>query len=411
MHAKEHGIDDVSDLLLNACLNDLRYDSQAEPVRGDWLYEMISGTEHEAALRKAVFEAISQQQEYYLWQQLASICKGMALKGNEQAQHLLRSFSLTRANDPKTIDLGANEWIEVGGTNALLELARIYGEQILISANVYPTAFLDIFNKKDFDARNFLKQHGESDLFIKTYAEYIDSVNLVTKPTCSNTDAKNKYSLENLLEASKGNAPASRFRNKYFGKDATNEELEKVYDALISATTDVERVKLLWVFIERSLPKVNELFLQWAENADFELRQATTLALANTTDSRIHSLAQSKVRNGCILENDGHSIKLFKSNYCADDVALIREAIYSLNDETDDLERHKLGFDIRDICESQSDLKLVPLILWSYEYNPCSVCRERAIKLLDQFGFFTKELIEECLHDGSKRIREYASKF
>jgi hypothetical protein len=48
------------------------------------------------------------------------------------------------------------------------------------------------------------------------------------------------------------------------------------------------------------------------------------------------------------------------------------------------------------------------MLIWVYENTPCSNCRERAAKGLNEIGALSQEMIDECLWDGSEEIRKFA---
>src|SRR5450759_3536764 len=52
------GLDDVKDLVLEACIHNQVYDQQIESGRGDWLFEMFMDSPHYPEFRKAILNAI-----------------------------------------------------------------------------------------------------------------------------------------------------------------------------------------------------------------------------------------------------------------------------------------------------------------------------------------------------------------
>jgi hypothetical protein len=46
LHATQYGIDEVTELVLKACLHNQAYDPQSESSRGKWLFEIFKDTKY-----------------------------------------------------------------------------------------------------------------------------------------------------------------------------------------------------------------------------------------------------------------------------------------------------------------------------------------------------------------------------
>jgi hypothetical protein len=58
LYIKNHGLDRVHDLLLNACLHDLSYDTQYSESRSKWLFFMLVNSPHYLEFRDEILAVL-----------------------------------------------------------------------------------------------------------------------------------------------------------------------------------------------------------------------------------------------------------------------------------------------------------------------------------------------------------------
>jgi hypothetical protein len=69
---------------------------------------------------------------------------------------------------------------------------------------------------------------------------------------------------------------------------------------------------------------------------------------------------------------------------------------------------HDAALDIMDLSRTVKSPELASTLRWVYEVNPCSVCREHAMEDMIELRVAPPELLAECLHDISERVRQLA---
>ncbi len=173
-HIAEHGLDDVADLVLEACLHDQRYDS-SECSRADWLFEMFGATVHYRRFHAAILAALQPEANAWEADQLCELAKAMAAQGDVQARQALRSYAFDKASHRTNDDgLGAEEWIALTGFDGLIELAHIYGQRLLIDSADTPGNLwwsdeeMPIFHTA-------LLQHAPTDIAVAAYCKYLEA--------------------------------------------------------------------------------------------------------------------------------------------------------------------------------------------------------------------------------------------
>ena len=216
-----------------------------------------------------------------------------------------------------------------------------------------------------------------------------------------------RHPLDQILNDAKNGVGEYPSYYTVFGRYATSEELKIVYNALLTATDDAARVRLLWVFRRAPLPQLNDIVLDWAVDGDEELRAAAIATLAQNTDERIHALARAKAAAGQLIGADSEALGLFVHNYQGEDTQIIVLALTEITPTTD-WEAHDVGWSLIDLAEQHADPNLAAALRWAYENTPCTNCRYRIVKLLDGFQSLDDTLLQECLHDAEEDIRDLA---
>jgi len=95
-------------------------------------------------------------------------------------------------------------------------------------------------------------------------------------------------------------------------------------------------------------------------------------------------------------------------NFEPDDAKLILDVILASTPNRDD--REYLSFGINEIAAKVKNPEMKDLLVWVYENTPWGMCREDAVEKLSEIGALEREMLEECMRDGNKDLREYAKK-
>lgn len=417
IHVKRHGLDDIADILLDACIHNKVYDVQCEDSRARWLFEMFKDRAEYPTFRNAILKALESETKCADLGQMCGLAKEMAQTGDDNAKQILRKCVLDFAKTPEKDGLGVEELVEVCGNSAVLDLGKIYGSRFLINPDE------DIISYGfccDEDRQKLLIENSKFDPEIKAFWDYVvksgylklqKRKELTREQIKANKQRRRrwhrkKYPLKKIVEDARngvGKYPGYYVR---FGEYATARELEKICDLILTERDEDVRMRLLWVFRRTSLPKYSLKFFNWANGEHEGLRCASIAALAQVSDKRVHELARAKAKTGQVLGADNEAIDLFIENYESSDAKLIINTLYSVKPAPDDA--HAFSHSIRNLTEKYKDQKLTDALIWVYENTPCSSCRADAVKRINEIGALKQEMIDECMWDGSEYIREFA---
>ena len=420
MHIKRHGLDDVADILLDVCIHSKIWDTQCEKHRSDWLYSMFANSPQYDDFRDAILSALNKENEWHETVQLCELTEEMALDGDGYARAALSDFVLRSAAVPGERDyFGVQEYINVHGNDAVPELAKIYGQRLMDDPE---DSVKDSLSYENEDRRAFaqlLEEHSSSDPRIRVYFDYLNN-NGGLDPSEVLSDAEtavrqeirkreflSQYDVERIINCAKEGCEENGSIYRRFGAHGDSEDLEVIFAQLLNEKDDAVRKRLLWVFDRNPLPVIDGCFFEWADNKDEKLRAAVFLALANCKDDRVHEFARQRVKAGKIIGwANSFVLDLFVENFGDGDAKLIFEVILKSKPSKDDI--HRFGLSISSIAEGNRTKDMKDMLLWVYENTPCSMCRERAVKRLDEIEELSQEIIDECLWDGCEDIREFA---
>jgi hypothetical protein len=421
MYVKHHGLTNISDIVIDACLHNKVYDVQCEDSRSDWLYAMFSGSTQYDEFRNAILSALKQENECADILQLCDLAKEMALDGDEYARISLRDFVLKMASvRGETDHYGVEELINVEGDEAVLELAKIYGQRLIENPE---DAVLARLSDEDEQLKHFaelLKEHSYSDSRIKMYFEYLDDNGGLDPIQDSNKgdlakilekrkrEFLSEFNVDKIIQYAKDDVDKYRSRYRSFGLYAEPEDLKLILTELLQAKENYVRKNLLWIFRRRPLPVIHDCFFAWADSDDEDLRAAVLSALASSKDDRVHEFARQRVKDGKILGwGNSFVLDIFEKNFDQGDAKLITDTILASQPDVED--KHSLGLNVNGIAKKNECPELKKILLWVYENTPCSNCRQSAVKNLNEIGALSREMIEECTWDGSADIREFAN--
>ncbi|NJD36010.1 MAG: hypothetical protein FIA96_14465 [Betaproteobacteria bacterium] len=417
VHAMHHGIEDRLDLVRDACIHSQAYDPQCEDSREKWLMSMISRSPSYPVIRAAILDELASTTDSRDVSQLFGLTKEMALAGDKDARQLLEKRTCEIAQtDCCDGWFGVDEWIELDGEEAVLELARIYGKRLLTNpdALVCDTMFTCEPARQSY--KQVLLQATEDDTALSAYRDYLvargcfDSRSPRLSPEEAKAERRQRlraqYKLEQILEDAANGVGRLPSRYMTFGRNATPDELNQILDRLLSEQRESSLVRLLWIFRRTPLPRLHPKIFDWTNAPTFELRAAAIAALSRNQDPQVHQLAIQKAASRALIGADCEALELFLNNYWAGDSDAIIDALRSIAPTEDDA--HRLGLSVLELAEKHQDPALGGALLWTYENTPCSTCRGSAVEQLDRVGQLTESLAAECRFDADERARKVA---
>jgi len=417
LHIIHHGLDNVSDIVLDACLHDLSYDPQCESSRAQWLFAMFGDAKEFPLFRDSILNALAIETNTWDLQQLFELTKLIAGRGDNDAQLQLRRHALEIAQKPSDSDwLGAEELIELDGVDGFIELAKIYGQRLLddpedfVSDNLI---FRDDDNAETF--KEILYQQAKQEPQSKAYWDYLQKRRVFEPRKPIDRDAvrrqskirvRQQYPLDRIINDAregKGQYPGYYVN---FGRHATPSELQQIYSLLLNETDTSIQLRFLWVFRRTEMPQLYPRLFDWANGTNEPLRSASIAALSQISDKQVHTFARKKIQNNELTGPDNEAIYLFINNYENGDAQLITQSLSIL--DPDDEDTHSLAYNVIELADKQNDPNLAGAMKWVYHNTPCTNCRYSSVIHLDKFKQLEDSLVQECLFDASEEIRTFA---
>lgn len=420
-YVRQHGLSEVNDLLLKACLGDPVYDRQCEGSRAAWIFRMFQDSGDYDRFSAAIISALSSlssNADCYDLEHLCELAALMAKAGDEAAAVALRSRVLTQSLNLSNSLCGCRPLVLLDGVPAVVALARRFGQLLKESSDERPPSvdyLTDGLGIHD-DAEKELRRLAETDGGIKRYLESEQDYAVHERESRKKSpeerrqavreNVRQKLTLDGILNDAYrevGNYPSRYMR---FGKYATDDELNIAFLRLIEETQEPVCLRLLWIFRRASLPDLHPRIWKLADAKDDVLRDAALQALAQNKDSRIGELGRARLRSGAFTARDSDTLDLFIRNYYPQDEQLIMSALALLSPDVD--EAHNLGSSLLDICDANTSCASLDMLKWVYESTPCSLCRYSSVKQMAIIGEVPHEIFAECLDDANEDLRNLA---
>jgi hypothetical protein len=186
-----------------------------------------------------------------------------------------------------------------------------------------------------------------------------------------------------------------------WGEQASDQELELAARGLIAARDPKEQLRHVRIFARRRFPLSPNALVALADVEEERVGFWAVRALVHVVDSAVRELAFRLVKSD--LWWRGNSIGLLNNNFEPGD----HETVLDWFQSTDDREaRHLLGTGLKEFWKQHPDEKTEVRMLQSlYEKDPCSHCRECAVKRLIELDALTEQMRAECAYDANRDIR------
>jgi hypothetical protein len=418
LYVQTFGLSAVEDIVLESCLKNPAYDLQCEPSRAAWLFGMFKNSAEYPRFESAILSALHDGNNDSRIEHLCDMTAQMAIAGSVAATEALRDRVLSQSFAADTYQFGCDALVRVDGIDAVIELARRYGNVLLEDAEGEPSTSPDFGYWTGLHplAESTFDWLAESDDAIRAFWSSEQTKELQkraddARPTEEvrrdyRERMRSKYPLEKALHDARVGVGEYPSQYAHFGKYATEEELKTVLSELIEQTDEETHLRLLWVFRRVPLPELHPMIWELAASTNDEVRSAAINALAQSTDSRVGNLGRNLLSKSASASCVVAALHTFEKNYLPGDATLIMSALTRISPNDD--EAHEIGFSIARICRERGPDGLSQLLRWDYERNPCTLCRGGTVERLNEIGALDTDLISECLFDADEEIRKLA---
>jgi hypothetical protein len=409
---QKHDPEPYKKIILDACLEDTRYDSQCEDSRVPYLMEAMSLAGGIDAYRKIILDQLTipplqtpeelPYEEIVKETQLVGFALQFAKHGDVRARDLL--YEGFAANPEYEEQYGSGRSLailELGGMDGLTFVLTQYGR----AARQNPEFFTDFWCT--WDVSNLLgKERVEQ--HVQLLCRHSKDIDLLVKrgelkfgKALKKRRRTLKLPYEKLVSMIEARRPYP-MSIPFWGRRSSKAQLRRAARDLV-LQTDPELIRgYLYVFRDVKFPLSIKHVLKLVLHERDDVRQCAVEALRHFIDSRIRVLALDFLQNPVLRIS---AVRLFALNYQLGDA----ERIVRVAREIDDFDEvHHLSYSILDVYKKNHVSESFKPLLMMYEHNPCSNCRSSIAELIKDQQLKQDWLIEEMQFDCNEDVRQQA---
>jgi len=386
--------------LLEACLEDMRYDTQCEDSRGDWLWGLMQAVGAKERFREPLFQAFQELSDDRSADQLCQLAGHYAEDGDKPFRSRLYEIVETKpiSHSPW---LGEDEILQLDGEQAFLFAARVRGERLTEIEGEWDDGSLTHHAVGQFGeerVRSLLKTASDAgiQLFFETWQERKQKKPL-GKGQTTRQEQMRAIAASEIIEAAQKEDRCFWFRG--WGMHADEASLVEILEAVFDTVEPAIIGKLLRVFSNRSVPEFDSRLIDLCQHVDEEVRRWAFNSLTKKSDTVIRRFALEQLG----IEATASVVSLFAENFEDGDENRIQAAL-KLPEDSFDL--HSLLMDVIKVLENNSSADGSQLAVITYAATPCEICRFRAVRLLFSQCVAPAWMIEECRYDSDEESRE-----
>lgn len=388
-----------SELLLEACLTELRFEYMVEEYRGNWLWELIDAAGLVGAFRDPILTALQNLDAESPDGQLCQLARHYAERGDHAFRAALYDI-VAHKPYPEECTFGEDEILSLDGETAFLYAARVRGNQNRSPEWNWDDDRLIREAAERFGGEQRIEQLLRNDsstgaqIFLERWTQDRRPGNHVEPPV------EPARSLADVLQSA-ATPDASTFWLRRWGmREATNVDLLAVLGIATQTDDPAIAARLLRAFSSGTSLAFDARLIDLCQHFDAEVRRMAFNALEHFRHPQVRSFAEQELGRG--VSNRG-VVGLFEKNYQPGDAGRILEAL-TLSDDPNEL--HWLLMSVRDVLEANPSPDSLPLALVAYAHTPCSFCRSGISRWLLGQNLAPTWLVDECCYDADDDCRE-----
>ncbi len=390
------------DVLLDACLRDLRYDRQCEGCRGEWLWGLVTSAglidKFESPLLQSL-RSLSPGNDQAA-NQLCELAFHYAKLGRQEFRDVLYSIVATTSL-PDNRSIGEKHLLALDGENAFQLMAFIRGRYLETHAADWDDVHVVMEAMKlcgEERIHQIMATFSDPDRLrfaAMYYQEMKAEEEQKDRPRLVNSKVK---SVADVMAAARDEPRGYWLIN--WGRSASDDDLSQIWEVIRTTSEPAVLDNLLRVFRRRALPQFDEWLIELCKHTDADVMKGAYTALAQNSDSRVRKFAIEEITGP---DRNIHAVPLLQRNFQAGDEQLLCDFVEVPDDAE---ERHSLLMDIRNILQENMDSRVEELAQVIYFHTPCAICRGHAIELLEEDGTLPGWMAEEAMHDSYDSYRK-----
>ncbi len=398
--AKAGCLDDAP--LLEACLQDRRYDRQIEETRGDWLWQLIELVGAQSRFRTPLLHALYELSEEPNAKQLCELARCYATTGDETFRTCLYKIVDRRpvADAPW---VGEEEIVAIDGEAGFAFAAGVRGRELANREWDWSDRSLadEGIGRLGQDCLNRLLNNTRDESLNRFLTNWHQTTTKIAAPekVASLEEQMRLISLAEIIATAQADIPRLGDLRRW-GRFADPVDLEAILHHLFATKEPKVITSLLTVFSYRALPRFDARLIEFCNHSEAAVRWKAFHALAQNTHASIRTYARSEVeRGGC----ERFLISLFIKNYVPGDEHWLLDAM-QLPGDLDEL--HRQLMDVLNVLEQNSVAEVRNLGTIVYALTPCANCRFHAVRLMHKRGGLPEWMRRECRFDSDTDCRK-----
>ena len=409
LHVRQYGDNGLENALIDAMLNSYVYDWQIEGSRRYWIFNLITATNRTTFYAEKFLEKI---QTHHAKgndraQQIQLCGKFFELGYVEAREAAIKMYPALVASNPyriecgsELIDMAAEAGLEfaaktISEVASVLEpwnCSRVYDRAVhVLDLNDEPENFAELIKKYPAGRRFYetVKRHKADDTTWRKSTE-------VTPPV---------YHLGDILKliAKKEHAPgAGRYLG--MGKNLDRSEVLKAFELLKASKEPWEQLCFLRIFHNLDLPAVSPQLFELIKSPDKLVANAASIIFGKVKNVLVREKAFELLKARKQREI-AFGVNFLESNYVEGDAEAVLIALKRMKNSE---QLHRAGMSIQTIAKNNHDTGLEKVLLWLYENNPDSFCREHFLDLLIEWNICSPQILYEAQWDCCDEIQSKA---
>jgi hypothetical protein len=391
--------------VLQACLNDLRFDWQMDEPRGEWLWPIIEALGAARQLRVPILHALHAAPEGDCGAQLCQLARKYAETGDAAFRSVLYEI-VERKPFVYQPWIGEEDLIVLEGEAGFLFAVAVRGRGLAQRGWESDDGMLVDHAVKSVGAERVQEiLRSSANAFVQRFRE----------AWCRNREAQSHVKksgaraeeLEATPVASVIVAAGQKNARGYlrsWGRNASQEALCEFVQHLWAERDTRLLAELLRVFSARPLPEFDSRLIDLGRHEDSGVRERAIVALGQNSHPAVREFALGEAAKGL---RDGDVVALFAKNWQRFDERRILECL----DPPDELDAlHWLLRETSDTLKENADSDPSQLGVICYALTPCAACRHSAAKVLVERRAAPAWLTAECCDDAEADTRAFGAK-
>jgi hypothetical protein len=389
--------------LLEACLQDQRFDMEVADPRGGWLWKMVQAIGATERFRGSILQALYEFSDEDNAHQLCELARHYAENGDETFRK--RLYEIVEHKPIKDMPwIGEEELVALDGEAAFVFAARLRGQELPTRDWEWDdNRLIEVAIERLGEDRVKQLISGSSDEVIGGFYQSWpreEKRRAERTPAQSRRETVRAISVDEIIAAAQSDNARFRFgRFRSWGMYADEADLEPVLQQLWTTESAHVLANLLSVFCNRAFPEFDARLIDFCQHEDAEVRRRAFGALAMTTHPLIRRFALEQLETSV---SEGAIVSLFANNYESGDEHRILKSLELPPDEND---LHGLLMDVSKVLEKNPEADCSKLAVIVYVSTPCENCRFFAVKLLHSRQVIPEWMREECRYDSGEDCR------